>query len=77
MSATLSSTNKARSSSPLAQWSFSDSAMQRSSRLLLKRLPVSKDGTGTNRLRLTNPTLFSTDPFSCPAFGLQKEKAKP
>lgn len=49
--------------------------MHRSSRLLLKRLPVSKDGTGTNRLRLMNPTLFSTDPFSCPAFGLQNENA--
>ena len=51
--------------------------MHLSSRLLLKRLPVSKEGTGTNRLRLMKPTLFSTDPFSWPALGLQKEKENP
>lgn len=77
MSATLSSTNRERSSSPFAQWSFSERAMQRSSRLLLNLLPVSNEGTGTNRLRLTNPTLFSTEPFSCPALGLQNEKENP
>ena len=28
-------------------------------------------GTGTNSERRTAPTLFSTEPFSCPEAGLQ------
>lgn len=72
-----SSTNSWRSGSPLIQWAFSDADMHLSRRLLLKVAQLVGWGTGTSRLRLMNPTLFPTLPFSLPEAGLQNEWAKP
>ena len=47
--------------------------MHRSSRLLLNDVALVMWDTGTMRLRLMKPTLFSTLPFSCPESGLQNE----
>ena len=47
--------------------------MHLASRFLLNTSALVSWGVGTSRLRLTKPTLFSTDPFSWPEFGLQNE----
>ena len=50
--------------------------MHLASRFLLNATALVGCGMGASRLRLMNPTSFSTEPFSWPEFGLQNEYAK-
>ena len=75
--ASLSASKRSSSRSPFIQWGLSDMARLRSSSLRLKAPASHSWGTGTKRLRRTQPTLFSTLPFSLPERGLQNLKRKP